>query len=305
MMIYTLTGQHKELFAPFIPEDVLMMMGIDGYYTLGLFDETGFDEPAGLIQFYSSFLDDDEKQPYLELTYLFVREEYRYNGGGAKLLQAVTDAAIKSGVVRITAQFSPSDEREPILIPGGEREVLSDAAELKRCLSNAGYTFEEGSRYSIVSTVADSCRSKLFEGDMSKEVVSLSMLGKKEWNDLFNTVDASTASGLRQIFLKDGIDIYDLDVSCAYVSGGAICGILLVKKLASGPVMISELREYHSKDPKVVLYLLKSAVAKAKKKYSPDQKILIESKTEASQRLIQKIFTEETPSPVIRAVKVL
>lgn len=303
MMIYTLSQKQRTFFLDFIPSDILLQVGVAGYYSIGVFDETADRDPIGFVQFYFGYKDYDENEPYMRLTWLYVREDHRYNGAGEKLLDTVINAANSSKVKYIEAcipfeadisdriNTDPGDEKE-------QRAVLSDTGELKRCLEKAGFTFAEGRRFAMEKTIEQCAKVRFPDWNMPSETKPLSSLNKIEWNEVLKDAPGEVAAALRQALSDAGPNIYDFNVSCVYINEDQLRGLILVRKLMSGGVTISALREIRGNDPRVVLHLLKSSLNYAREVYDPDQSILIENHSESGEKLIQKIFGDDEPAKI-------
>ena len=303
MMIYTLSQKQRSFFLDFIPSDILLQVGVAGYYSIGVFDETADRDPIGFIQFYSGYKDYDENEPYMRLTWFYVREDHRYNGAGEKLLDTVINAAKSSKVKYIEACIPFEDDISDRIKtdPGDEKEqraVLSDTGELKRCLEKAGFTFTEGCRFAMEKTLEQCARVRFPDWNMPSETKPLSSLNKIEWNEVLKDAPGEVAAALRQALSDAGPNIYDFNVSCVYINEDKLRGLILVRKLMSGGVTISALREIHGNDPRVVLHLLKSSLNYAREVYDPDQSILIENHSESGEKLIQKIFGDDEPAKI-------
>lgn len=144
MEIFTLHENNKGLVSDFVPKEITDRVGEEGYYTIGLFDESMNMEPAGFLQFYAGFLEEGKSTLALDIDWLFVKEEYRYEKGGAMLIDSVVQIAGKSGAGRVTVNL-PEDVDE--VVPeqendSADREPFSDMVELKRCFLAQGFVFD-------------------------------------------------------------------------------------------------------------------------------------------------------------------
>ncbi len=112
MQIKTLTPAHFRLFSSFIPEDVLIHLGLKGYYSLGAFNENCNMYPCGYLQFYSGFYEHDPAVPMLQIKYLYVREDSRYEGVGKSLVDKVLSIAEESGAKLVYVIFPQEKENQ-------------------------------------------------------------------------------------------------------------------------------------------------------------------------------------------------
>ena len=144
MTIYTLLEDNRGLVSDFVPEEITKCIGENGYYSIGLFDEAMNMEPVGFLQFYAGYVEEGKSTLALDIDWLYVKEEYRYERGGAMLIDEVVKIAGKSGASRVMVKL-PEDVNEDIAAPANdsaEREPLPDMVELKRCFISQGFTFE-------------------------------------------------------------------------------------------------------------------------------------------------------------------
>ena len=142
--IFTVTGKDRSLFSDFIPENILAETGEDGSFTLGAFDDAMNMRPAGFLQFVARLKDDKNHAPILDISWIYVREEYRYERCGTMLVDCLLEIASKSGATgtMITLPEDVPDEIPERDNDSADRAPLPDLQELKRCLVAQGFSFD-------------------------------------------------------------------------------------------------------------------------------------------------------------------
>ncbi len=313
MVIYTLTEKDKSLFSDFISANVLAQLGMPGFYSLGLFDEKADDEPLGFAQFYTGFFEDDDTIPTLLLIRLYVKEEARYEGAGTKLLSMIKEIGRKSGAERIiaicplpkpmteaagekeTAETDPDEEE-------GERPVYSDEEALRRCLEKQGFVFKDWQIYRVVRSFRELEKLPFLKGISVANVRPFSSMDRAVWNQFMKEVPAELRSDILFAIEDRDRQRYDMDLSCVYVRDYQILGILLIWKLASGPLEILRMRGMHERDPMVLISMLRFMGIEAIKKYSEDQLLMMPGLSEPARQLIKKVFPEYTPEKALLGI---
>ena len=296
MRICRVSEKQQNGFAGFVPADVLMRLGAEGFHSLGLFDETGSFRPEGFLQFYSSLSPRPAEEPVLEIRHLFVKEEARFEGNGTKLLGEVIEIGRKAGAKRVLVQLPKDTENKEPEIPdaSAEHEALSDAAALKQMFVKAGFSFRDKPRYLLERSLADYAGLPFLRGIPLQHVKPLSALDKEALNQVLLAVVPEVRAAIRQALSDNSKQRFDFDLSCVYRKE-EISGIMLVWHLPSGILEIERLRMLHTNDPKSMLVMLKFLENKAAEKYPKEQLLRIEGHTEPAEKLIQKVFPECSP----------
>ena len=117
--IFTLDKTHLEMMNTQLPDYVVDRAADMGYFTIGaVVTEDDEEMLVGAAQFYINIT--EEGECFAEIIYVYVREDYRREGIGAKLLERVSRILKKSGVntsmtlipasVRSTLQYELSPE---------------------------------------------------------------------------------------------------------------------------------------------------------------------------------------------------
>ncbi len=327
MQIKTLTPAHFGLFSSFVPEDVLIHLGLKGYYSLGVFNENCSMYPCGYLQFYSGFYEHDPAVPMLQIKYLYVREGSRFEGVGRSLVEKVLSIAEESGAKLVYVIFP--EEREDQGSEGdspdsgldtdadegpeglsedeanafAERKPLSPWAALKRLFEKTGFSLEQKNWYQMEMPLAKYEEIKLLDGIPEKHVKALMALGRQEWNKLLLKVQAEQRSMLKEALRDNDKVRYDFRLSGVYVREGNILGLMLIRQFPSGPLELLYLRTFEGADARAMFSMLKHLEIEDHKGFTRDQILRIEGHDEAAENLIHKLFPEYVPKKMLKGTR--
>ena len=287
--------QKKEL-SEFVPKEILQQNEMDGFFCVGLYDDQANMKPVGMLQFYAGFKEED--QPTLTITWLYIREEARFQGGGASLLDKVKEIAKGSGTNRILAYLPLKESKDDACQEdsdeeaSGEKAVPSDRELLKSCLSKQGFVFRSSSRFFLEQPIADYPKRTYAGEDERTHIRRLKDLNRTQWNSLLKRVNPGIGAGLRQFHGgKSSLGI-DPDISCIYEKENTILGFMLVRMLPSKVLDIVRIRSLQGGNSAPLLGLTQYLKEAGERKYPKDQILRISTRNESAIRLLQKLFPE-------------
>ena len=296
MKICKVTEEWQYGFAGFVPEDVLMRLGAVGFHSLGLFDESGNRRPVGFLQFYSGFADRRSDEPILEIRYLFVREEARFEGNGTKLVNEVIEIGKGAGAKKVLVRLPKDKENKQPEIPddSAEREALSDPAALKKIFAKAGFSFRDKPRYIMTRSLKDFAGQPFLKGIPLQHIKSFSALDKEALNQVLHAALPEVRAAIRQALSDNDKQRFDFDLSCVYRKE-EVSGIMIIRHMPSGILEMERLWLLHANDPRPMLVMFKYFEEKAPGKYPMEQLLQVESHSEPAEKVFLKFFPEYSP----------
>ena len=117
-------------FHDIVPEYVIQAGRREGYFALGIVGKTGDEESlVGMTVFFVSST--GNHRPYAEIVYVYVIEEFRRQGLGKQLLNAMEGVLKKSGQ-KFSLALLPDPESE-------EFQYATEAEELQQFFVSCGY----------------------------------------------------------------------------------------------------------------------------------------------------------------------
>ncbi|MCR5452209.1 MAG: GNAT family N-acetyltransferase [Lachnospiraceae bacterium] len=109
--LYTLKKDDVECFSSSLPKDVYENTDKDGFFAIGAVGTREKQSvPVGIIQFHTNITSDE--QFFVEITYLYIAEDYRRDGIGSTLIDSVRNINKNSAVDILTALIPTEDINE-------------------------------------------------------------------------------------------------------------------------------------------------------------------------------------------------
>ena len=247
-----------------------------GYYTLVAVDEKDLCAPVGILQFYVG--ESQRHEITGKVTYIFVKPEKR-DGEVARELAYELMGILRSAGIHVFEIHIPESE---------------DAEAIRYVFSSCGFLFDTNDEYPYYEiTVGDLAKKSSIPAEGKGHVKAFSGILDYEFNHLIGEIRRKNK---RDIF-PEGISLeskyWDRDVSC-YIEDKNGSGVLLVYGSPEGVLEPKFFSAYGGDGSRILLKLISFSTELVKKKYPPEEKIMIYGRKEATSGLVSR-FCPDTP----------
>lgn len=282
MEIITITDQSRPLFEGLAPEGFFERFST-GMKAIGaVVEQEGERYAAGLLIFQSRKTLGNSRQPVLNLEWLYVAEEFRYQEVGDALLYELFQIAEKSGCRSLSCSM-----KEEYLTP-------EESVDLANYLEQHCFTQKNGPRLEIRTTLGEiEEKCTLFKKEMgTQNMQPLSVVPKSMMNQIFDDINAEQNSRFRRGFLGS-LGEYDMDLSCVAVKNNQMSACFLIRKDdGKGVLEPMVLINHEASQPLLLLRVIKYSLEAALEKYDRSRKVDIRCCSNTVEQLVKYCFPD-------------
>ncbi|MEG2138777.1 MAG: GNAT family N-acetyltransferase [Oscillospiraceae bacterium] len=283
MLITTITKANGSPFETLVPSELFGQLEEPGLFALGAIDQEGTDEAVAGVLFFEvdSGSNGTEDLTAAVIKWIYVAAEFQNKGVGDALM---------------TEFFRIMDESE-LEHALCDLPMSTEYNFLCAYLEAWGFAFTLVNVYEMTVMLSRILENPLFHARRPSTGV-LPLKDVPDYHFRSFMTDMKSVPDVPDFLTANSLD-YDAEVSCGFLSGKALLGVLLVRSNAAKELEIVLLRAV-SNVKEVMANLLLFAGAAAGKKYPPETPVKIVCRNNAAAGLLSKLFPNAQPLLVRR-----
>ncbi len=256
-----------------------------GYYTLVAVDEKDLCATSGILQFYVG--ESQRHEITGKVTYIFVKPEKRDSDVARELAYELMGILRAAGIHVFEIHIPESEDAEAI----------------RYVFTSCGFLFDADDEYPYYEITVGELAKKYALSDQTKgQVKAFSGILDYELNHLIGEIRRKNKIDV----FPEGISLesryWDRDVSCYYEDENG-SGVLLVYGSPEGVLEPKYFSAFGDDSGSGLLKLISFATDKVKKKYPPEERILIYGRKESTSGLVSVLCSGTAPK-IMRLGKV-
>ena len=282
MKIFSLRKKDIKFVSKLLSIEAASHVSEPGYYTLVALDEKDLLTPAGILQFYVGKSRENEISG--KVTYIFVTPEKR-DGEVARELAYELMIILRGAGIHVFEIHIPE---------------LEGTDAIKYVFSSCGFLFDEEDEYPYYEmTVGELATYSALSGEVKEKVKPFAGIQDYELNHIMGEFKRGNKSDVFPEGVSLDSKFWDRDVSC-YYEGEDGSGVFLIYGSPEGVLEPRYFSAFGKDTDRGLLKLIMFASDRVKKKYPPEEKIMIYGKKEATNGLMPLLCPGAAPKTMLR-----
>ncbi|MCR4892739.1 MAG: GNAT family N-acetyltransferase [Lachnospiraceae bacterium] len=276
------SNKYEEMFRPYLYRQI----GMEGFVSLGLWDEENPEEPLGVAQFFMNYHPSLKKKPRASLTWFLIRQDMRGRGIGAFFMGECKRILREKKCVNIHIEWTMD---------------FKDGAE--EFLQSQGFFVKKGKSRGVVISAGEAEQKAALQGPVKNRTLSFAKASEKwmreaakVFPELLSLVEfrekekqlEKTGEGGEGAMASAGL--IEWDCSCLCIVQEKVRGYYLIRQLSPRFLETYRMKSTLGTSPQVILDMLRESLLNMSFKYSPDTMIYLPCRNKYAKTLITDFF---------------